>query len=150
MKTILVAIDFSDVTNALLERAESLARAFDGELYLVHVEAPEPDFVGFEPGPQHVRDRLADEISKNSVQLIALRDSLRDKGVRVHSLLLQGGIAQKLHDEAVRLNADCIVLGSHGRGALFHMLLGSVSNDVIRSAKCPILIIPGDVAGNNG
>jgi nucleotide-binding universal stress UspA family protein len=142
LKTILAAVDFSDTTQAVLDNASDLARAFDAPLYLLHVEAPEPDFVGFEPGPQYIRDRTADEITEAHKKMIALRDACKEKGLDAHSLVVQGPIAEKLLVEAVRLNADCIVLGSHGRGALAHMLLGSVSSAVIKRAACPVLIVP--------
>ena len=59
MKTILAAIDFSDVTEGLVHKAGELSRACGATLYLLHIEPPEPDFVGYGAGPQHVRDQVA-------------------------------------------------------------------------------------------
>ena len=55
MKTILVPVDFSDTTAPVLAEAQVLAKALGGDLVLLKVAEPEPDFVGFEPGPQTVR-----------------------------------------------------------------------------------------------
>ena len=56
--------------------------------------------------------------------------------------MIQGGVADKLLDEARKLKAGWIILGSHGHGALHHALLGSVSQAIIKHAPCPVVIVP--------
>jgi nucleotide-binding universal stress UspA family protein len=58
-------------------------------------------------------------------------------------LLVQGPAADVIVLEADRLRADIIVLGSHGHGAMRHLLLGSVSDAVLRKTTRPVLIVPG-------
>lgn len=90
MKTILAAIDFSDVTEHLVEVARDMARAHGAALHLLHVEESEPDFVGYEPGPQHVRDQVAHEAVRHFKEENSLRDQLRAEGIDAHSMVLQG------------------------------------------------------------
>lgn len=142
MKTILAAIDFSDTTACVLERAEELARATDSELHLLHVEAPEPDFAGYEAGPQHVRDGVAQSIVRHHEDMQQLRDALQSRGIKVHGHVIQGPTIEKILSEAERLNADLIVTGSHGHGAVFELLMGSVSSGIVRHARCAVLIAP--------
>ena len=63
MKNILIPIDLSSVTNSTVEVAAHFAQGFGAKIWLVHVAAPDPDFVGFGTGPRYVRDQRADELS---------------------------------------------------------------------------------------
>jgi nucleotide-binding universal stress UspA family protein len=58
------------------------------------------------------------------------------------ALLVQGPTVETILEEATRLNADLIILGSHGRGAAIQLLVGSVSGGVLQKSKCPVLIVP--------
>ena len=60
MSVIMAAIDFSDITDSLLNTTIMAARAFGDTLHLIHVAAPDPDFVGYSAGPPVVRDQLAE------------------------------------------------------------------------------------------
>ena len=142
MNILLVPVDFSKVTDIVIQHATRMASAFDGEIYLLHVEPPNPDFVGYEPGPDSVRDAVAKGIREDMHEIHVLRDRLREQGVQVESLVIQGPTVQKILEESQRLQADAIVLGSHGRGALMNLLMGSVCEGVIREASCPVVVIP--------
>jgi nucleotide-binding universal stress UspA family protein len=142
MRTILAAVDFSEVMDPIIDHAVRMVRAFRCALYLLHVEAPEPDFVGYEPGPQHERDYVAQEHKEHREQMLELRDRLASEGLEVHSLMVQGPTVEKILEEADRLNADLVVVGSHGHGALRHLILGSVSEGVIQDASCAVLVVP--------
>ena len=65
MKKILVPIDFSEVTSAQVKLASEQARMASGEIYLIHIETPEPDFMGYEPGPEVVRESVARHMKDN-------------------------------------------------------------------------------------
>lgn len=142
MKTILAAIDFSDVTERLLELARDMALVHGASLHLIHVEAPEPDFVGYEPGPQHVRDDVAHQSVRHFKEENSLRNQLRDQGIDAHSVVLQGPTVEKILEEARRISTDMIIIGSHGHGAVYHLLLGSVGEGVLKRASCPVLVVP--------
>lgn len=142
MKTILVAIDFSSVTPFLLNEAVAMARAFDASIRLIHVEPPDPDFVGYEPGPHTVREAVADELRADHRHLHKLEGEVQEKGVAASSLFIQGPTVEKLLQAAVETGAELIVMGSHGHGALHHLLVGSVSEGVLRDAPCPLLLVP--------
>jgi nucleotide-binding universal stress UspA family protein len=142
VRKLLAAIDFSPVTKAVVEQAASLAEAFSAELTLVHVAAPDPAFVGYAAGPQTVRDDRAGEIRTQHRELQVIADGLRDCGISVHAVLIQGPTVEKILDEGQQLQADAIVIGSHGYGGLTRALLGSVSEGVVRAARCPVLVVP--------
>jgi nucleotide-binding universal stress UspA family protein len=144
MKTILAAIDFSDATDRVVTAAAELTRALDGELHLLHVVPPDPDFVGYEPGPQHVRDQVAHSIAEDRHEIVELRDRLKKSGIQVQALVVQGPTIQKILEEAHRLPADLVVIGTHGHGALYDLVLGGVSDGVVRKSPCPVLVVPRD------
>ncbi|MCB0807798.1 MAG: universal stress protein [Flavobacteriales bacterium] len=142
MKTILVPIDLSDITSAVVEHAVQLGRAFDADLWLVHVAAPDPDFVGFRTGPQYVRDHRAEELRQEHRELHDLRDRLCADGVKAEALLVQGPTTSTILEEAADLGAELIVMGSHGRSGLFKALVGSVCEQVLQDSPVPLYIVP--------
>jgi nucleotide-binding universal stress UspA family protein len=142
MKTILAAVDFSPVSNDVIEHATALAAALHAALWLLHVAAPDPDFVGYDAGPDSVRRAVATELHDVHRRLQARSAELRERGIDCTALLLQGSTADTIVREAERLHADLIVLGSRGHGALRRALLGSVSEHVLHHANRPLIIVP--------
>jgi len=142
MKKILAAIDFSDITTQVIEQAESLARAFSAHLSLIHVAAPDPDFVGLDAGPQVVRDDRARELRTERQALQQMAERLQGRGIQADAHLVEGPTVQTIIEQADHLHADLLILGSHGHGAWYRALVGSVAEGVLRKATCPLLVIP--------
>lgn len=144
MKNILAAVDFSPVTAKVLDIAKAMASAFGAKLWIIHVAAPEPDFIGFKTGPQYVRDHLAEQLRKEHVDLQAMAGACKQEGIDAEALLVQGPTAETIVAETELLKADVVLVGSHGRGALFKAIVGSVSEQVIGECRVPVLVIPSD------
>lgn len=142
MKNILVPLDLGPAHMSVLEQAAALARPLGTELWLLHVAAPDPDFVGYEAGPPHVRDQVASDLRHEHVTLQELRDRLVADGLTVEALLVQGPTAETILDEAARLGCDLIVMGTHGRRGLAKAVMGSVSDQVLRANRFPVLLVP--------
>ncbi|MGF1541582.1 MAG: universal stress protein [Pleurocapsa sp.] len=142
MNNILAAIDFSDITPIVVDKAAEIARSFSGKLWLIHIAAPDPDFVGYSTGPQSKRDWRAKTLREEHRYIQDKALELEHSGIDVTPLLIQGATVETILQEATKLNADMIVIGSHGRGALYKALVGSVSEGIIRQASCPVLIVP--------
>lgn len=141
-KAILAPIDFSDVTTRVVDHCGEMAKSFGGRVVLLNVTEPEPDFVGFEAGPQGVHVNPTRDFKVEHQQLETFKHRLVEAGVEVTVLHSQGPLADKILEEAAQLGADLIVMGSHGHGALYNLLVGSVTSGVIKGAKCPVLIVP--------
>lgn len=146
MQNILIAIDFSEITPVLITQAATLAKALNGKLWLLHVADPDPDFVGYDPGPQTVRDRVAQEFREEHRHLQTIAEHLRQRGIETVALLVQGAIVETILHEANKLKADLIIIGSHGRTGLSKAFLGSVSEGVLHQSHCPVLVIPNSLA----
>ena len=141
-ENILVPIDFSDVTDAVVAKATQLAKALGAKIWLIHTAIPEPDFVGYEVGPEYIRDSAARHLREEHQMLGQYQDKLRAEGVEVTAMLVPGEAVEKILQEAISLEAGWIVLGSHGHGALYNLLAGSVCQGVLSKAACPVVIVP--------
>ncbi|KPK58965.1 MAG: universal stress protein [Gammaproteobacteria bacterium] len=139
---ILVAVDFSSVTDRVMDIARDLATRTASHVYVLHVAEPEPDFVGYDVGPDVVRDQVAEEYHREHRQVQRLADSLRSSDVGATALLIQGSIVETIIREADRLDADLVVVGSHGHGAVFDLLVGSISEGLVRRSSRPVLVVP--------
>jgi nucleotide-binding universal stress UspA family protein len=140
---VLAAIDFSGFTGPILSALDRVAAAApETKIWLLHVAEPDPSFVGYEAGPDVVRDQVAAEYRRERQQLQACAERLRAGGRDVSALVVQGAIAETILGEAAKLEAGLIVMGSHGYGAIAEFIVGGVSKVVLRKARCPVLIIP--------
>ena len=139
---ILVAVDLSNASARVVQVAERIAGPMSGVVRLLHVAEAEPDFVGFDAGPDVVRDQVAKEYrdEHRSVQVYA--DSLRDANIDAQALLIKGPIIGTILNEAKRFEADLLIIGSHGFGALYDLLVGSSSRGVLKDTKIPVLVVP--------
>jgi len=142
MQRILAAIDLSDISDAVVDRAAALAQALGAKVWLVHVAPPDPEFVGYEAGPQTVRDVKAEHLRAEHRDLQARAEALEARGIDTEALLVRGPAVEEIREHARRVNAGLIVLGSHGHGALYHLLVGSVTEALLRDAPCPLMIVP--------
>ena len=139
---LLVAIDLSEASEKIFEKAAEIAKAFSAKMWLLHVADPEPDFVGYKVGPQYIRDEQSSQYHIEHNKLQAYADKLRAEGISTTALLIQGSTAESIIREASKLDVDMIILGSHGRGAMYRLLVGSTSEGVLRKSECPVLIVP--------
>ncbi len=87
-------------------------------------------------------DKVAHDFKEKRKELQNEEDKLQNFGVDVESLLVQGTAVEVILDEASKLKTDLIVVGSHGHGAVYHLMVGSVSEGVLHRSTCPVLVIP--------
>ena len=142
IERILVCVDFSEVTDAVVDHAKAVAALAGAEARVLHVAAPNPDFVGFEAGPDTVRKQVAHSLREEHRTLEGIAKRLTEANVRATPLMVQGPTAATILEQIRRYRADLVVLGSHGHGALYHLLAGSVAEQVLRKSKVPVLVVP--------
>ncbi len=142
MKRILVGIDFHDETDVLIDKAVELAGVFGAKIWLLHVAAPEPDFVGYEVGPQYIRDFRADELKKEHKLIMKFADEIKSRGIDAEGLVIQGETIEVVLKESEKLGIDLIVFGHHEHGFLYSAFFGGNSTRILRQSKVPVLVIP--------
>ncbi len=139
---LLVAVDFSDSSQQILEYVRELGKGLNAKIWLLHVAEPDPEFVGYEVDPPEMRDAVARRFHKEHQQLQQLGHELRSEGMDCVALLVQGPTVETILGEIEKLSVDMVILGSHGKGILRHLLMGSTSEGVIQKSSIPVLIIP--------
>ena len=140
---ILVALDLSEATPRILQVARRVSRQTEGELRLLHVAEAEPDFIGFDAaGPDVVRDQVAKEFRDEHKRIQEYAEALREDGLTASARLIQGPIVETVFKEAKRFEADMLITGSHGFGAIYDLLVGSVSRGLLKDADIPVLVVP--------
>ena len=142
MKRILVPLDFSANSTRALDYAYALAQKFDAALHLVHVcEVPSMLTGSMDAYAIAYTDwsqKLGDEAER---ELLKVRSRL--KAVTVSTEVLFGNPARCIVTAARTNDVDLIVMGTHGHGAVMHMVLGNVAERVVRNADCPVLTVRG-------
>ena len=142
MKRILVALEFNNSSEKLVQMAEQIAICFESSLWLVHIAAPDPDFVGYDVGPQYIRDTRAEVLRKEHRELQALSRQLEAKGFSTEPLLLQGATVNTLLSEARKLEIDLIIAGHQRKGFIGQLFEGSVAKELLDEAGIPVLVVP--------
>jgi nucleotide-binding universal stress UspA family protein len=139
---ILVPVDFSAATRPVVAAAIAQAQGREAHLWLIHVAEPEPEFVGYGAGPRGVRTHVAHELRKEHRELNELAEQIRGSGVVVTPRFVRGATVDTILAQATEHAADLIVMGTHGRGVVYQVLVGSVSEGVLHRATCPVLLVP--------
>ncbi len=140
LKHLLVPVDFSPCSRKALQYALAFARQFRARLTLLHV-IPTNYFVGSEFGPVDFPLPEAElrEAGERELAAMAIRDV--GKAAAVATVVRQGPPVQEIVRFARETNADLILLSTHGRTGLKHVLMGSVAENVVRYAPCPVLVV---------
>ena len=139
---LLVAVDFSDSSRIVIEYVTDLANVVCGKIWLLHVAEPDPEFVGYDVDPPEIRDVIARRFHKEHLQIQQLSQELRSKGLDCDALLIQGPTVETILRESKKLSVDMVVVGSHGKGILKHLLVGSTSEGVLHQSSIPVLVAP--------
>lgn len=141
LKRILVATDFSDASEAAVRYGRALAEAFGAALDVLHVmEDPfifAPTSEGYLP-PPHYFDELEKAARDRLEQVIPPAD--RPK-LKAKLAIKKGSPFVEIVRYAKDADIDLVVMGTHGRGPIAHMLMGSVAEKVVRKAPCPVLTV---------
>ena len=139
---LLVALDLSESSEKIVKEAEALAKKMSAQVWILHNAEPEPGVLEFKADPQAARDLLAEKFHSEHRQIQEIAKRLRKEGLKATALLVHGPTVEIILKEASDLDVDIIVVGSHGRGAVYQLLVGSVSEGILRKSRRPVLIVP--------
>lgn len=142
MKTIVAAVDFSDVSDAVVAEATTLAKLTGGRVVAVTVVQPPLITTEYAPFVENIAaiEAVANEAATQ--RMLAVQKRLSDDGVTSETVQLNGAPIVNLVNEATKRNADYIVMGSHGHTSLYDLLVGSTTHGVLLRAPCPVVIVP--------
>ena len=139
LKKILCPIDHSDCSKEALKYAVSFAMKDEAKLYLLHII----DIRSFNESLDAMSIQIPDEETLEQLR-IKLLDCIPEEireDMNVEAIVVQGVPFAEIISTAREKEIDMIVIGSHGRTGISHMMLGSVSEKVVRKAPCPVLTV---------
>jgi nucleotide-binding universal stress UspA family protein len=143
IKNILVATDFSECSDSALTYGRALAHRFGARLHVLHtVEIMPPDVVGmggFVSAVPQLQADLEKGAREQLDRVLTAEDRRELAGVTV--LTTGETPAQAIDEYAAKSNIDLIVIGTHGRKGLSHLVMGSVAEKIVRTAPCPVLTV---------
>jgi nucleotide-binding universal stress UspA family protein len=142
MKTILAPVDFSAVSDAVVVEAAALARAHQGRVVLLNVVQPPAPVAEYAPLVADIAEITAAGEKNAARHLEKIEAKLAAAFVTAESVQLVGVPVPLIVEQAEKLAADYIVMGSHGHTALYDLLVGSTTHGVLLRAKCPVVIVP--------
>ena len=144
VRRLVVATDFSDTAERALAVGIRYAKLMGAALDLVHVYfLPSPGVLSPMPGVVPAPPPGPDELKTIEQRFAALGAKVREAGVQYLSTNLVGDPPDEINAYALRVGADLIVVGTHGRTGIRRAILGSVAELVVRRARCPVLVVPG-------
>lgn len=149
MKTILTPVDFSSATRGVIAVALDLARSTDGRVVLLHAVQHPVITTDYGLTAEMLQQTIEANEAAARRQLAHLEKSLADQGVSVSSELASGFAAGNIIEQAEKVDAAYIVLGSHGHTAFYDLLVGSTTHAVLKKAPCPVVVVPpkGEATG---
>ncbi|MGL1889063.1 MAG: universal stress protein [Reichenbachiella sp.] len=142
MKNILLAVDLTSNDDLLINQGIQLSEKFDSKIWLIHIAAPDPDFVGYKVGPSYVRTTRAEELNNEHQSIQSMAQQIQNKNIEAEGLLIQGPTIEMIENEVKKLKIDLLILGSHRHGFLYETFVGHTSVNLINNLAIPILIVP--------
>jgi len=141
LKTILFATDFSEGSDYAFQSALSLAEKFGSKLLVIHIINEPVDLRGFYV-PHISFDKLEEEIEQGAEKLMEQFCRTHMKGFENYETFVSPGIPyDEIIKKALEHNADLIVVGTHGRTGLDHVLFGSTAEKIVRKSPVPVMTI---------
>jgi nucleotide-binding universal stress UspA family protein len=149
IKHILVPTDFSTPSDEAVDYAMALGERFDATVHLIHVlHDPTTTTGGWEfyvPDNPQVRERRHNDAKD---RLCRIASPHAKEGVRITTEVRFGSPTDEIVSAAIAYGSDMVVMGTHGRTGLPHLLLGSIAERVIRTAPCPVLAVRQQLAAS--
>jgi nucleotide-binding universal stress UspA family protein len=140
IKRILCPVDFSEASRHAIDHAAVIARWCKASITALHVY--NPMFMPV-PGLPPPEDRVPEaELKRVYAEMAACFEAAKAGGVGVDLIIDVGQPAHDILSRSVALGADLIVMGTHGVSGFEHLVLGSVTEKVLRKARCPVLTVP--------
>ena len=144
MKTFLVPVDFSAVSEEIIDTAVNFARAFGGKVVLLHVIQPPIITSEYALPAEAVQETIQAGEKAAAARLSTYVEMFHLAGLAVESIVRHGPPVFAILEEAQRAQADFIIMGSHGHGRIYDLLVGSTASGVLKEAKCGVIIMPPD------
>lgn len=150
MKTILAPVDFSGISDSVLEQATELAKALKAKVVLLNVLQPPVITSEYGPFLENISEIVTVGEKAAAKQLMRLQERLTARGIETDTLQFTGAPVPNILKQAEKVGADYIVMGSHGHTAFYDLLVGSTTHGVLLKSPCPVIIVPAQKKKERG
>lgn len=147
IKKILVPIDFSEYSKASLRYSCEFAKLFDANLFLIHVLEPVIYPPDFSMGQISIPSLNTEVGERAKQELENLCKACIEGDVRVTTIVKNGKPFYEIIETAEEIDADLIIIATHGHSGVEHILFGSTAEKVVRKAPCPVLTTRTPIKG---
>ena len=142
MKTFLVPVDFSAVSEDIVNTAVSFARSFGGKVILLHIIQPPIVTSEYALPVDAVQEAIATSEKSAVTKFAAFTGRFQAADLEAEAVVRHGPPVFTILEEAANVKADFIIMGSHGHGKIYDLLVGSTASGVIKGARCGVIIMP--------
>ena len=152
MKKILIALNYDPSAQKIAEAGYSLARAMNARVILLHVISDASAYASLNYSPimgfdnfnnlNVIEPVITDELLRKTAQEYLDKSKKHLEDENIETVVKDGDFGNSILDVAAEMNADIIVMGSHGRSGLDKILMGSVAEKVLHHSSIPLFIIP--------
>jgi len=147
IKNILVPIDFSDYSKNALKYAVQFAKTFNAKMFLIYVVEPMIYPADFSMGQVAIPSMDADLQNRAEEELKNLANSYIDPSLQSETIIKTGKPFVEINETAKEIDADLIIMATHGHTGVEHLLFGSTAEKVVRKAPCPVLTLREPIKG---
>ena len=141
VQKILFPIDFASNFETLVPWVSTLAKKFDATVYVLFVAQDLKHFASFYVPHGNIEDFQKQSIDSAKKRMAAAAQEFSSQFPKLETRVELGDPAEKILAFVKQENIDLIIMGSHGRTGLDHMIFGSVANKVVKNASCPVLTV---------
>jgi nucleotide-binding universal stress UspA family protein len=142
MKTFLVPVDFSAVSEEIVDTAVGFARSLGGKVVLLHIIQPPIITSEYALPVDAVQEAMTTSEKAALSKLAAYEATCKNADLEVEISVRHGPPVYEILDAAAKTGAEFIIMGSHGHGKIYDLLVGSTASGVIKGARCGVIIMP--------
>ncbi len=142
MKTILVCLDFTDISDSVMEEACSFASKTGAALHLVYVSPYRGEKATHVASAEGQTASISMKMTKENQKMEHFESQCREKGIAVDGSILSGNVSDAITNKAKELEINYIIIGSRTTNAATHVIKGSVGADLLKKLKKPVLLVP--------
>lgn len=142
MKNIVVAIDLGDFSKRIIEFAVEFVANYPARLHFLHIVSTDVSSAIGDLSVPYVHEIEENIIKLKKERLNEITAFIKEKGISYEVDVVEGVASNEILEKAKEVHAQMIIIGSHGHGAFYEALIGSVAHDVLKKTGTPMLIVP--------
>lgn len=142
MKTILVCLDFTDISDSVLNEAKSFARKTGASLHLVYVSPYRGELSSHVASAEAQTNSLSIKMTKENSKMKSYIKCCLEENIQTSGDILSGNVSDAITSKAKELEINYVIIGSRTTNAATHVIKGSVGADLLKKLQKPLLLVP--------